>query len=553
MKNKRIYVILVVILAITALAMRLFLIFTSRHFVDGDESIVGLMAKHIIDGKGFPLFWYGIHYNGGGAWEAYLGALTMTIAGYSDYALRFSPLIVSMILFLFLWLWTKENFRLKTAVLSLYFYVFSVSFIQWNLKLRGHLILVVMAILLLWAYYRFLFQKKHSGFFPVITGLLSGLAIWCLESSLISIFIFFVFWFYYDRYFFTRKSFLVFSLAALVGIIPIIYENIVYNFANIKHLFSGTGIVWQQRGFIDKIVLTFSHDLPKFFHWENVHNYAESTPWFAWTGYAISLAAFIAFTLLYWKSAWKWVKSWFNRSAPKLGSEEGKFVFIGAFIVIFQLAFTFSKFSVLSPRYLLVSLPVVFVVMALVSEKLLNAKSLLKKSIAVAVLLVWGIMGISNTITVSKHYTVIDGFTESYGPDIFRVIDIMKERGVTRAYAQKFIKSRIIFNSKEEIIVSRFRAPRGGIFGTPPISLYPEYERIVEEYTGDKAYIFGDQPHIISEFEWYLAHIKCNYEKIDAGSYTLFLNFDKKFTSSDVTAYFINNSNLSMTEIIKCL
>ena len=30
--------------------------------VDGDESVLGLMAKHVAQGKEFPIFFYGQHY-----------------------------------------------------------------------------------------------------------------------------------------------------------------------------------------------------------------------------------------------------------------------------------------------------------------------------------------------------------------------------------------------------------------------------------------------------------------------------------------------------------
>src|SRR5512139_4067165 len=60
------------------------------HF-DSDQAIVGLMAKHISEGRAFPLFYYGQHYMLGV--EAYLAAPLMWIAGASVMALK-TPLVV---------------------------------------------------------------------------------------------------------------------------------------------------------------------------------------------------------------------------------------------------------------------------------------------------------------------------------------------------------------------------------------------------------------------------------------------------------------------------
>lgn len=60
------------------------------HF-DSDQAIVGLMAKHVSEGRAFPLFYYGQHYMLGV--EAYLAAPLMWIAGASVMALK-TPLVV---------------------------------------------------------------------------------------------------------------------------------------------------------------------------------------------------------------------------------------------------------------------------------------------------------------------------------------------------------------------------------------------------------------------------------------------------------------------------
>ncbi|RMF23181.1 MAG: hypothetical protein D6760_05960, partial [Deltaproteobacteria bacterium] len=51
-----------------------------------DEGVVGLMGKHILEGRSLPVFFYGQHYLG--ALEAYLAALSFAIFGVSITSLR---------------------------------------------------------------------------------------------------------------------------------------------------------------------------------------------------------------------------------------------------------------------------------------------------------------------------------------------------------------------------------------------------------------------------------------------------------------------------------
>ncbi len=46
----------------------------SQTHVHSDEAIIGLMGKHILEGRYFPFYMYGQPYNAGAAWEAYVAA-----------------------------------------------------------------------------------------------------------------------------------------------------------------------------------------------------------------------------------------------------------------------------------------------------------------------------------------------------------------------------------------------------------------------------------------------------------------------------------------------
>ena len=78
-------------LSAICLASRLPQLHSPNLLVDGDESVLGLMAKHVAQGKEFPIFFYGQHYALATV-EAGAGALGFLISGVNATALKMSML-----------------------------------------------------------------------------------------------------------------------------------------------------------------------------------------------------------------------------------------------------------------------------------------------------------------------------------------------------------------------------------------------------------------------------------------------------------------------------
>ena len=58
----------IISLVIVGGVIRFAILFLSQRHVMSDEAIVGLMAKHILEGHNFPFYLYGVSYSGSGAW-----------------------------------------------------------------------------------------------------------------------------------------------------------------------------------------------------------------------------------------------------------------------------------------------------------------------------------------------------------------------------------------------------------------------------------------------------------------------------------------------------
>src|SRR5436305_5731124 len=81
-------------------AVRFVILLTSQTHVHSDEAIIGLMGKHILEGRYFPFYMYGQPYNAGAAWEAYLAAIAFAVFGVSVISLK-RCIVASSLLCLF--------------------------------------------------------------------------------------------------------------------------------------------------------------------------------------------------------------------------------------------------------------------------------------------------------------------------------------------------------------------------------------------------------------------------------------------------------------------
>ena len=61
-------------------------VFWEQSFFDSDQAITGLMAKHLIEGRAFPVFFYGQNHMLGV--DAYLAAPVFAVAGVSVTTLK---------------------------------------------------------------------------------------------------------------------------------------------------------------------------------------------------------------------------------------------------------------------------------------------------------------------------------------------------------------------------------------------------------------------------------------------------------------------------------
>ncbi|MDA8197319.1 MAG: hypothetical protein M0019_08985 [Actinomycetota bacterium] len=158
------------------------------HFatINSDEAVVGLMAKQISHGHFFALFW-GQYYGGE---EAYVVAVIGRVFGFGQFALKATPLVLTIALFLalafVLSIQIKKHFAFLVASLVM---VWPLNSLVNSLKETGFRQLQALLIVTTLAFFTrglvSLDEKKGSKVFFFIGGLSLGLSIWASPEAIV--------------------------------------------------------------------------------------------------------------------------------------------------------------------------------------------------------------------------------------------------------------------------------------------------------------------------------------------------------------------------------
>ncbi|HPI76180.1 MAG TPA: glycosyltransferase family 39 protein, partial [bacterium] len=169
---------------------RLAMMATVERRLDADESIVGLMAKHIAAGEGVPFFFYGQHYGGGHVIEALFAAPLFKAFGPSEWAIHLSPVLFSVGIVLLVYIYMQKVYGGKAGLLAAALTAFSTPFLKSSLKADGYVetIFLGMAALMV---ARLIEEAYRAGagrrrmMLCAALGVILGLAWWSYDFALI--------------------------------------------------------------------------------------------------------------------------------------------------------------------------------------------------------------------------------------------------------------------------------------------------------------------------------------------------------------------------------
>ena len=170
--------VLVSLITLLAALVRFDFLWATNFVIDSDEAIVGLMAKHILEGRPLPTFYYGQHYMG--SLEGILVSYAFRVFGISSWALQGVPFLCSVILVPVVFLLTRELGGRAAAHFSAVLYALPpAGLLVWSSKARGGFIeiLLIGACALLYTC-RWLRQREPRVWGPAVIGFLLGVGWW---------------------------------------------------------------------------------------------------------------------------------------------------------------------------------------------------------------------------------------------------------------------------------------------------------------------------------------------------------------------------------------
>ena len=212
--------------------------------IDSDEAIVGLMARHFLEGRPWSIFYYGQPYMG--SLEPTLTSAVFYFTGATSAALKSVPLIFSLWLILAVYaLGVRLGGAFTGRVAALFVALPPPGLVEWSTKARGGFVeLVLLGTLALVLAADVAKTREGRSGRLVLLGLVSGLAWWTNNQAifyLVAIAVTLLLYLWKDGFRAILRAVSVAGAAFLVGGGPFWWANLVSQprFQTFKHLGHG--------------------------------------------------------------------------------------------------------------------------------------------------------------------------------------------------------------------------------------------------------------------------------------------------------------------------
>jgi hypothetical protein len=176
--TSRFDVALLVLLVLCGALLRLDFMRAVEYTIDSDEAIVGLMAKHILEGAALPTFYYGQHYMG--SLEAIMASASFWLFGMSGFTLQLVPLVWSLVLIVVMFFLGRECGGVVVGrIAALLTAIPPVALVVWSTKARGGFIeIVVLGALAMYGAARWFKRSPRATSYPIFIGFILGVGWW---------------------------------------------------------------------------------------------------------------------------------------------------------------------------------------------------------------------------------------------------------------------------------------------------------------------------------------------------------------------------------------
>ena len=514
------------VLLIGALLLFATILLTSQKYADGDEAVVGMMAKHILSKGERPILYYGQVYGGGGAIEAYLAAIPFAIFGVSAIALKSVALCIWLVTIALCYLFCLRRYDYGTAIFSSVILSTATALIEWHMKMRGGYAEIPLFFILILICFTSIVEngaKKSWQFW--LLGVLCGVAYYNLEIIMPFLFTLILFSLLWQSSFWRWKAVLLTVAGITIGASPLIFYNLANHFMNIRYMFFRGAGNEGSNVFVNLYNLLTVY-LPRFFVSSNIGDYVSSPPIMAYVEYAIYLVLFVTLVVKIGPQVQKRIEGLFSRKAVKktdLAADIDAFliIYLILHILIFSISGDIGKPET-ALRYLYPLYPALAVVAARAVHWLwLNPKRMIQVTgtVLLGTLILLGSINHVTTLGDTSIYddVLIDGqnitHRQTAGESISKLIAFLNKRGINRVATPYFVQWRLIFESNETIIASSYQLMPGA-----DIPRYPSYDEIA--WKQPQAFILH---HEDVQLTWLLEQSGATYEQEAIGEYVVLI------------------------------
>jgi 4-amino-4-deoxy-L-arabinose transferase-like glycosyltransferase len=277
------------------------ILFQSQTHVHSDEAIIGLMGKHILEGRYLPFYMYGQSYNAGAAWEAYLAAISFGVFGVGVVPLKSCIVVLSLVCLVLFYTMAHRFYGRRTAVLGALAFALSPSLLKWHFQVRGYSWYFLSLPILVSLFWSIDSCSPPRGAKTFLFGLASGLSVWCLELVLTPVA---ALWLLLAlRRKLSLRNAAVGVLGLATGYAPAVVFNLTHQFSNWQDVFvdkgSGVSLSLFYPATFGEI---FFQEMPKLFGPDTVLWYYPENPASGYVFYAIAMVAVAAAILPFLKA-----------------------------------------------------------------------------------------------------------------------------------------------------------------------------------------------------------------------------------------------------------
>lgn len=497
--NQRIYSWLFPIILIMGAFLRLYLLWNSAAMqIDSDEAIVGLMAKHIMEGREYHVFYYGQDYMG--SLEAFMIAGVFAVFGVSVLNLKLLMLALFMGFIALTYYLAKFMTNKGAALLSILFLSIPPSFLSiWGLKASGGYIeTLIFGSSIIFLTFKIMEAEKNSGHEKrydlfALLGLIGGVAWW--TNMLIIYYFIPVLIFLYPvlkKGFLLQRFSITFFLFILGSLPAWIYK--IMHIGEAPHLqikASFDNFIPYLKNFILKSLPII---LGARLSWSETDIFQLASD---------LILGVYEFAIIYYI-----VKRGQYQEAQRRMLDFA-ILFLFSMPVIFSLSEAGS--FVLEPKYLM---PIYSIITIFLAAVILEIYKKAKYFAIALIAIIFSIHGYGTTKMIIAEPSLPFGSWMRINNDYKSLVKLLKDKGIDTVYANYWIVPRLTFEADEEILV----IPWGT---NSNLDRYPKYHKMAENR---KKTAFMLQGISAGQFEKFLLGSRIPFEKIKDGNYEVFFN-----------------------------